>query len=60
MASMRAWTPPDGPGDGGELPLALVERDRPSPGPAGLLVRVSTRGVCRTDLHLAEGDLEPR
>jgi propanol-preferring alcohol dehydrogenase len=31
----------------------------PEPGPAEIRVRVSTCGVCRTDLHLAEGDLPP-
>ncbi len=31
----------------------------PEPGPGQVLVRVSTCGVCRTDLHLAEGDLAP-
>ena len=32
----------------------------PAPGPGELLLRVRTCGVCRTDLHLAEGDLAPR
>jgi propanol-preferring alcohol dehydrogenase len=41
-------------------PLALVERAEPVPGPGQLLVRVTCCGVCRTDLHLAEGDLPPR
>ena len=53
---MRAWavgTP--GPVDGG--PLVAVERPVPEPGPAEVRVRVRTCGVCRTDLHLAEGDL---
>ena len=35
----------------------MVERDLPVPGPGQVLVRVSTCGVCRTDLHVAEGDL---
>jgi propanol-preferring alcohol dehydrogenase len=30
------------------------------PGAGELLVRVSACGLCRTDLHLAEGDLAPR
>ena len=30
------------------------------PGPGELRVRVTHCGVCRTDLHLAEGDLPPR
>ena len=32
----------------------------PEPGPGQVRVRVSACGVCRTDLHLAEGDLAPR
>ena len=56
---MRAWVVRrPGPIDGG--PLALVERPEPHPGPGELRVRVSVCGVCRTDLHLAEGDLAPR
>jgi propanol-preferring alcohol dehydrogenase len=41
-------------------PLRLVGRPVPEPGPGELLVRVICCGVCRTDLHLAEGDLLPR
>jgi propanol-preferring alcohol dehydrogenase len=41
-------------------PLVRVDRPEPRPGPGELRVRVSTCGVCRTDLHLAEGDLAPR
>jgi propanol-preferring alcohol dehydrogenase len=40
-------------------PLALVERRRPEPGAGEVRVAVSVCGVCRTDLHLAEGDLDP-
>jgi alcohol dehydrogenase, propanol-preferring len=43
-----------------EQPLRRVERDEPSPGPTQVRVRVSCCGVCRTDLHLAEGDLPPK
>ena len=32
----------------------------PEPGPGEVRVRVAACGVCRTDLHLAEGDLAPR
>lgn len=42
-----------------EGPLARVTRGRPVPGPGEVRVRVSACGVCRTDLHLAEGDLPP-
>jgi len=41
-------------------PLALLDRPEPEPGPGELLIRVLCCGVCRTDLHLAEGDLQPR
>ena len=48
------------PGPMASGPLRLVERDVPEPGPGELLIRVLCCGVCRTDLHLAEGDLQPR
>jgi alcohol dehydrogenase, propanol-preferring len=55
---MRAWVVASpGPIDGD--PLLAVERPRPEPGPGEIRVRVSVCGVCRTDLHLAEGDLPP-
>ena len=38
----------------------LVDRPVPEPRPGHVRLRVSTCGVCRTDLHLAEGDLAPR
>jgi propanol-preferring alcohol dehydrogenase len=42
-------------------PLALVERDVPAPGAQEVLVRVDACGVCRTDLHIADGELtQPR
>jgi propanol-preferring alcohol dehydrogenase len=41
-------------------PLRLVERPTPEPGPGQLLIKVVCCGVCRTDLHLAEGDLDPK
>jgi len=41
-------------------PLELVERPVPSAGPGELLIKVRACGVCRTDLHVAEGDLPVR
>jgi propanol-preferring alcohol dehydrogenase len=38
-------------------PLSAVETDPPAPGPHEILVRVHVCGVCRTDLHIVEGDL---
>jgi propanol-preferring alcohol dehydrogenase len=38
-------------------PLVLEERPVPTPEPGEVLVRVSACGICRTDLHVAEGDL---
>ena len=60
--AVRAWVvarpgPVDGPGPG---PLERVELAEPEPGPGEVRVRVAACGVCRTDLHLAEGDLAPR
>ena len=45
------------PGPIDSRPLELVERVAPEPGPRQVRVRVSACGVCRTDLHVAEGDL---
>jgi propanol-preferring alcohol dehydrogenase len=39
-------------------PLRAVERKTPSPGPGQLLLRVHACGVCRTDLHLLDGEVE--
>jgi propanol-preferring alcohol dehydrogenase len=41
-------------------PLTPIELDTPDPGPGEILVRIRTCGVCRTDLHVSEGDLPPR
>jgi propanol-preferring alcohol dehydrogenase len=38
-------------------PLALSDLALPDPGVREILVRVRTCGVCRTDLHVCEGDL---
>ncbi|WP_375490377.1 zinc-dependent alcohol dehydrogenase family protein [uncultured Jatrophihabitans sp.] len=40
-------------------PLRRIEREVPQPGAGQVRVRVVCCGVCRTDLHLAEGDLAP-
>ena len=56
---MQSWVvAAPGPVDSG--PLRLVERSAPEPGPGQVRLRVRCCGVCRTDLHLAEGDLPPR
>jgi propanol-preferring alcohol dehydrogenase len=41
-------------------PLERVETPVPEPGPDEVLVRVEVCGVCRTDLHVVEGELAPR
>ncbi len=38
-------------------PLALREVARPEPGPGQVRVRIRVCGVCRTDLHVVEGEL---
>jgi len=38
-------------------PLTLQERPDPIPGPGEVRVKVSACGVCRTDLHVADGEL---
>jgi propanol-preferring alcohol dehydrogenase len=39
-------------------PLRLEERSIPQPGPGELLIRVRACGVCRTDLHLLDGEVD--
>lgn len=58
-ATMSAWAV-DTPGPIDGHPLVRVTRPVPRPDPDEVLVRVTVCGVCRTDLHLSEGDLSPR
>ncbi|SKX67882.1 alcohol dehydrogenase [Mycobacteroides abscessus subsp. abscessus] len=53
---MRAWSVTR-PGPVDEHPLELVDKPVPTPRAGELLVRVRACGVCRTDLHVSEGDL---
>ena len=55
---MRAWAVSGRPGS--RARLELVERVVPECGPAEVLLEVEVCGVCRTDLHLADGDLAAR
>lgn len=56
---MHAWVV-ERPGPIAARPLRWVELADPVPGPREVRIRVEACGVCRTDLHLAEGDLLPR
>jgi propanol-preferring alcohol dehydrogenase len=58
MTTMRAWAVSGKPNT--RRRIEAVERERPEPGAGEVLVRVSVSGVCRTDLHLADLELEPR
>src|ERR1700744_6538392 len=54
--AMRAWqVRAPGPMDTG--PIEQVSKQVPRPGASELLVAVRACGVCRTDLHVTEGDL---
>jgi len=48
------------PGPVAGSPLAIEEVERPRPGAGEVLLRVKACGVCRTDLHIAEGELAAR
>src|SRR5262249_55158980 len=56
---MRAWVV-EQPGPIESAPLARRDWPDPQPGPGELVVEVDVCGVCRTDLHVAEGDLSPK
>jgi propanol-preferring alcohol dehydrogenase len=43
----------------GEKPLVLTDIPCPEPGPGEILVDVNVCGICRTDLHVIEGELSP-
>ena len=38
-------------------PLVMRERDNPAPAPDEILVEIAACGVCRTDLHVVDGEL---
>jgi propanol-preferring alcohol dehydrogenase len=48
------------PGEVAKSPLAIEEVPQPRPGAGEVLLRVKACGVCRTDLHIVEGELEAR
>lgn len=56
---MRAWRVGH-PGPLSNGPLVAAECPDPRPRRGEVLLQVRACGVCRTDLHLAEGDLKPR
>jgi propanol-preferring alcohol dehydrogenase len=39
--------------------VEAIEMDAPEPAPGQVLIAVSACGVCRTDLHVVDGDLAP-
>jgi len=53
MATMHAMVL-----DAPHTPLVMRERPVPAPGPGEIVVAVAACGVCRTDLHVVDGELE--
>ena len=45
---------------GPDRPLSLAERPMPEAAPGQLLLRVEACGICRTDLHLLDGEVAVR
>jgi len=43
-----------------QKPLKLVDLPEPKPGPGEIRIKIVACGVCRTDAHIAEGDLPLR
>lgn len=56
---MLGWSVAN-PGPIGSGPLVLGDHAIATPGPGEVLVKVRVCGLCRTDLHLCEGDLRPK
>ena len=48
----------DKPRPAEQNPLTLRDVPLPDPGPGEIRIRVRCCGVCRTDLHIVEGDLK--
>jgi len=48
------------PGPIESSPLRLSDLPDPEPGPGEIRVRVQACGICRTDLHVVEGELSPK
>lgn len=44
----------------GDAPLSLSDLPIPEPGPGELRVKAHACGICRTDLHVVEGELPPK
>jgi propanol-preferring alcohol dehydrogenase len=55
--TMLAWEVTGRPGRPERI--QRTDREVPRPGPGEVLVAVEACGVCRTDLHVADGDLPP-
>lgn len=56
---MKAWTL-NKPAPVSQYPLHLTERAVPTPSNNEILLRIAACGICRTDLHVVEGDLPVR
>ncbi|MGH9584518.1 MAG: zinc-dependent alcohol dehydrogenase family protein [Bryobacteraceae bacterium] len=50
----------EGPAEISRRPLEIEEIDRPPAESGRVLLRVKACGVCRTDLHIVEGELTPK
>jgi propanol-preferring alcohol dehydrogenase len=48
------------PQDAAKRPLEIRELSKPEARPGQVLLRVRACGVCRTDLHIVEGELPPK
>jgi alcohol dehydrogenase, propanol-preferring len=56
---MKAWTL-SRPAPVEQNPLMLTELPVPEPGEGQVLVKTTACGICRTDLHVVEGELAPK
>ncbi|MFU8774106.1 MAG: alcohol dehydrogenase catalytic domain-containing protein, partial [Anaerolineales bacterium] len=42
-----------------DRPLSMIDLPLPEPGPGQVRIKVNICGVCHTDLHTVEGDINP-
>jgi propanol-preferring alcohol dehydrogenase len=59
VKKMKAWVL-NTPAPVDQSPLVLSEINKPTPSEDEVLLRVNACGICRTDLHVVEGELPVR
>lgn len=57
IESMKAWLL-EAAAPLAQRPLKLVDLPEPAPGPGEILIQISYCGLCRTDIHVVQGEID--